>query len=124
MELGGGWSRWTLESGRVVELSEGFLSLAAWRVSRSSGRVVEFGLWPRGRGLVGCGSWACGFNGYSDNWVWILIFHTRLKNIHGYQVLSVFVSMGTDSYPKPCPMGFLSVGTRINHINCHPYLCQ
>jgi hypothetical protein len=71
--------------------------------------------------------WACGdgsmryFNRYSGIRVWILIFHTRFKNIHIYQVLSISVSMGTGSYPKPCPTGFLSAGTWINHIHCHPY---
>jgi hypothetical protein len=58
----------------------------------------------------------------TDIRVWILIFRIRFKNIRGYQVLSVSVSMGTDSYPKPCPTGFLSAGTRINDIHCHPYL--
>jgi hypothetical protein len=61
------------------------------------------------------------FNGYSGIRVWILIFRTRFKNIHGYQMISVSVSTGTGSYPKPCPTGFLSAGMRINHIHCHPY---
>jgi hypothetical protein len=75
-------------------------------------------MWPVGL-RDGCTRY---FNGYSGIWVWILIFRIRFKNIHGYQVLSVSVSMGTDSYPKPCPTGFLSAGTWINDIHCHPYL--
>jgi hypothetical protein len=72
-------------------------------------------MWP-------VGLWdECNFNGYLGIRVWILIFHIRFKNIRGYQVLSVSVSMGTDSYPKPCPTGFLSASTRINDIHCHPY---
>jgi hypothetical protein len=58
----------------------------------------------------------------TDIRVWILIFRTHFKNIHVYQMLSVSVSTGTGSYPKPCPTGYLSAGTRINHIHCHPYL--
>jgi hypothetical protein len=53
----------------------------------------------------------------TDIRVWILIFRTRFENIHGYQMLPVSVSTGRGSYPKPCPTGFLSVGTRINHIH-------
>jgi hypothetical protein len=55
------------------------------------------------------------FNRYSVNRVRILIFRTRFKNIHGYQILLVSVSTGTGSYSKPCPTEFLS-GTQINHI--------
>jgi hypothetical protein len=47
MELGGGWSRWTLESGRVVELSEGFA------VEWPSGRVWAVASWAVARGPVG-----------------------------------------------------------------------
>jgi hypothetical protein len=73
-------------------------------------------MWPMGL-------WdGCNFNGYSGIRVWIMIFRIRFKNIRGYQVLSVSISMGTDSYPKPCPTGFLSAGTRINDIHCHPYV--
>lgn len=75
----------------------------------------DVAMWP-------VGLWdGCNFNGYSGIQVWILIFRIRFKNIRGYQVLSVSVSMGTDSYPKPCPTDFLSAGTRINDIHCHPY---
>jgi hypothetical protein len=90
--------------------------------ARASLEACNLGLWP-------CGPWPVGlwdgitryFNGYSSIWVWILIFRTRFKNIHGYQVLPVFVSMSIDSYPKPCPTDFLSACTQINHIHCHPY---
>jgi hypothetical protein len=76
-------------------------------------------LWPVAMWPVGLRDW-CNFNGYSGNWVWILIFRIRFKNIHEYQVLPVSVSTDTDSYPKSCPTGFLSAGTRINDIHCHP----
>jgi hypothetical protein len=48
------------------------------------------------------------------------IFRTRFKNIHEYQMLLVSVSTGTGLYRKSCPTGFLSAGTQINHIHCHP----
>jgi hypothetical protein len=94
--------------------SEGFAGLLeAWRTLVALWAVAMWpvGLWDR-----------CNFNGYSGIWVWILIFRIRFKNIRGYQVLSVSVSMGTDSYPKPCPTDFLSAGTRITDIHCHPYI--
>jgi hypothetical protein len=93
--------------------SEGFAGLLeAWRTLVALWAVA---MWP-------VGLWdECNFNGYLGIRVWILIFHIRFKNIRGYQVLSVSVSMGTDSYPKPCPTGFLSASTRINDIHCHPY---
>jgi hypothetical protein len=97
--------------GTEDELEICALCPGAWRMLVALWAVA---MWP-------VGLWdGCNFNGYSGIRVWILIFRIRFKNIRGYQVLSVSVSMGTDSYPKPCPMGFLSAGTRINDIHCHP----
>jgi hypothetical protein len=91
-----------------------------WR--GSGARATERGLRWKPRtvepGLVACRTGVRDI--LMDIWVWILFFHTRFKNIHGYQVLPVSVSMGTDSYSKPYLTGFLSAGTRINHIHCHP----
>jgi hypothetical protein len=55
MELGGGWSRWTLESGRV---SEGFLSLEAGRWQPAAWRVSHGRVWAVGCGRVAVASWA------------------------------------------------------------------
>jgi hypothetical protein len=42
MELGGGWSRWTLESGRV---SEGFQDIRTAAGMQPGGFRVEAGRW-------------------------------------------------------------------------------
>jgi hypothetical protein len=117
-------------SGRVGEDRGGENETGEW----TGGARASLDCWKPGDWRTLVALWAvvmwpmglrdgCNFNGYSGNWVWILIFCIRFKNIHGYQVLPVSISMDTDSYPKPCPTGFLSAGTRINDIHCHPYAC-
>jgi hypothetical protein len=83
--------------------SEGFARLRCGLVGLWAVAMWPVGLWD------GCTRY---FNGYSSIWVWILIFRIRFKNIHGYQVLPVSVSMGTDLYPKPLSVFWVRPHTR------------